>query len=658
MSNRLTKQPAITYLGGTPSIPPRPAYCTLEVEFVQRVEDNLALTLYYYNRGMGKVRSNTDITDPNFFRQVAQSILGSVGMGVYEPQYEYVCYPATPGQAGSPGSVSVDSQPGWNSGGRSRQSIGSKGYVQFQVAPKAVAVVCGLSTVSDDQSPGNASHAFYITQGNAYVMEQGVTVATVVGIDLATSPVFKISRDGGQVNYEVGPYRYSSSLSLGTAPAFLDATLYAAGDYVENPLLANLVSASGRGDFGFEGLINRRARGTGRFGFTAVAQALGGSERFARGTDRFGFSATTGVLLTHNPQPVGTFGFQAQAFPALDRVDARYAGWASSCGDLSDLNGARGGVNAGYGTWRGEALGNTPQVIAGGANMVYAGMHGSGVLYVGATGGAEVSYGDWITSSADRPIASVNASWGPYTTIAYESPYAPGIVQHSHAILLYDSVLTDTLLYLQFDSTLQLLGEVDAQFEFAADMAELVMFSDSVDLMSELELLLRERLILDTALPGSGPDGLQYAVNLQTGAISRYDGFDFYATLDLGDRVLGAGPDGFYELARGLGNDGQPLSGVVDFGEDDYDSVAKKHLEAVYIGVSLDGGYLILKAEDQDGRTRTYKVQNYRNYPRARMAQGQTSRSWGLRLLLQEVTDAELEQLEVVYSNTSRRWTR
>lgn len=654
MANRLSKQPAITYTEATPPIPYQPAYCVWEPTFVQRVDENLAMTLAFYNRAAGKPRSNIKISpqDSEYFRSIGERILG-FGMGNYTAVYELVCFPERIGSPGVAPTRTIDQQLGWNSGGRSRRSVGVDGYASFQMAPRGVGIVCGLSTTGDNQLPSNASHAFYLNQGNLYIMENGVIVTPVTGVVPTTSPVLKIVRDGTQITYQAGTFQYTSLLSMSpTLPAYLDVSLYAAGDFVENPVIANMQPATATGTMGFNALFNSRPRATATMGFDGFANALVGNQRNSTATATMGFGGTADALITHNPTATAMMGFGGFANYADERVDSQYAAWASLSGDRSV-----GVINQRYAAWGSESTGNTPVVLAGGVDSMFTGLTSNSILLVGEIGGADMSYSRWASIAANKPVGAVQNNYSAWSSDSFEYFFDEAIIQLSHGVLFSDEVSLDTTLYILFNSVLELTANVTVEVQFDGDMAELLMFSDSYNVLSELELLLRERLLLDTSIPGTGPEGIQYAVNTQTGALTRYDGFDFYATVSLPDRVLGAGPLGFYELARGEGNDGEAFSAFADLGQDAYGSLAKKHMDAVYVEVAHDG-QVYVQVEDDNGVYRTYRVNNYRNYPRAQIGKGKTSREWGLLLRLEEVTDAELNSLEVVFAQATRRWTR
>ncbi|MET3512741.1 hypothetical protein ABIC63_000506 [Pseudacidovorax sp. 1753] len=144
---------------------------------------------------------------------------------IYGTGYEYV----------------VDPNVGWNAGGRSIAFIDGDGFVQFKVAASVSGVIAGLcSSPAPADYPGiNIDHAFYLTRGTARVMEAGILKAVVGYYQSGT--VFKIAREEGVVRYLIDESEVYVSPTPSSGVAWLEASLYAAGDRVQDP---SIVAAS------------------------------------------------------------------------------------------------------------------------------------------------------------------------------------------------------------------------------------------------------------------------------------------------------------------------------------------------------------------------------------------------------------------------------
>lgn len=170
------------------------------------------------------------------------TVEGLTGTWLCDRQMVRVDYPARPGGTEVVPVTRADSNLGWNSGARSIGVLFANAWAEFKVRQSVVGVICGLN--SDDGAPeyrGNlVDFGFYCFRGQALVMENGVVKATAGAYTDAT--VFRVERTGTSVAYKVdGVTKYTNS-AAGTAPVWLEASMYSAGDEVFDPVL-NQVSA-------------------------------------------------------------------------------------------------------------------------------------------------------------------------------------------------------------------------------------------------------------------------------------------------------------------------------------------------------------------------------------------------------------------------------
>lgn len=170
------------------------------------------------------------------------TVEGLTGTWLCDRQMVRVDYPARLGGTEVVPVTRADSNLGWNSGARSIGVLFANGWTEFKVRQSVVAVICGLN--SDDGAPeyrGNLiDFGFYCFRGQALVMENGVVKATAGAYTDAS--VFRIERTGTSVVYKVGGVTKYTDSAAGTAPVWLEASMYAAGDEVFDPVL-NQVSA-------------------------------------------------------------------------------------------------------------------------------------------------------------------------------------------------------------------------------------------------------------------------------------------------------------------------------------------------------------------------------------------------------------------------------
>lgn len=145
--------------------------------------------------------------------------------------------------AAVPLTVVVNKNEGWNAGARSAQTMAGDGAAQFSVAHSTVGAVVGLNT----QTPPaydyhEVEHGFYFVNGLFSVIERGVERMARQGF--ASTDVFMVARTGSQVRYFRGTTLVYTSLVASVGTAFLDATLYTAGDEIDAASIADAIPAA------------------------------------------------------------------------------------------------------------------------------------------------------------------------------------------------------------------------------------------------------------------------------------------------------------------------------------------------------------------------------------------------------------------------------
>ncbi len=105
-----------------------------------------------------------------------------------------------------------------------------------------------------------------------------------------------------------------------------------------------------------------------------------------------------------------------------------------------------------------------------------------------------------------------------------------------------------------------------------------------------------------------GVDQETWAMNLETGGVTFYEGFDFNSYAKIGGRYYGCTDDGIYQLDGDTDN-GEPIRAMVSFGKQNFGTSALKRITNAYVGVSGQGR-LFLKVL-AEGREYTYAQRGY-----------------------------------------------
>lgn len=601
MANRLKKLADARYTPGTPGQPYVPAYCVLVPYQVPGYQPGTAV-LVQDDDGQVEIFYST---------------------GPYVPprtEYREACFPAQPYIAATPPTVTYTSINGWNGGARSIDQMDGDGYIEFQVNSAPAAVVVGLSDIDDSPLPSEQSHALYIHGAVVDVMEAGVIVHTS-SVSHTYANVYRIERRGLTVTYSSGVWSYTSAAPVAGA-LFVDASIYASGDFVDNPVIAALgntgTAAGSLGvmfGHGYEG---------------AYAEAYGALAAM---------SGSAGVIELNE----GAGTLQALTGVASDYVYT-YGG-----GDLRALTGTGDG---GY-----------PEVsILYGAGIM-APMIGAAVGFTGEVG----------TVVATLPKLSGWASEGPYAeaagTLAAMQGYADSGWPVPNEKFVQEVLLTGDFYLPSNPASGSITDGLEITDEFAYNLSvddviyDALALADSLTVEQAIEALLESSLLLGNDLSGAlrlelpggviSGEPLQYAVNVLTGAITTYSGFGFTGFARCGQELYGCKADGVYHMRRG-DDAGALIQGHIDFGTTDFGSTGVKSVESVYLGVATDG-QIVARLVADDGDERQYRVVQRGPIMRAVTAKGVGGRMWNVALEIIDASEFELDVLEVQVG-ISRRW--
>lgn len=105
-----------------------------------------------------------------------------------------------------------------------------------------------------------------------------------------------------------------------------------------------------------------------------------------------------------------------------------------------------------------------------------------------------------------------------------------------------------------------------------------------------------------------GVDHETWAMNLDTGSVTFYEGFSFNSFAKIGANYFGCKADGIYQL-DGDTDAGAPIRSMVSFGKQNFGTSALKRVTNAYVGVSGQGR-LFLKVL-AEGREYTYAQRGY-----------------------------------------------
>lgn len=614
-ANVLKKTIKQTYIPGAPGIPARPGRPGTPARTVTVTETACGYRPINSSEQSGSFVKNEKggYSDRAVWVPSGESRGGSA--------YEYACAKVTrqqtiPGDPGIPAQPAVpalaskveqDFNLGWNARGRSRAEFPSGVRATFKADRTVTGAVVGLNTRYSVTGYADIKFAFYLSHGIAKVMEAGAVQATVG--PFASGAEFRVERANGKVTYFIDGAQVWQS-NNDAAPMFLDAALYTGGDSVYDPSIAPLSS----GIASFEPL--QAAGSDAPYCYAALSlhpMAGGGSE----------IRRSVGVF-----EPLRAMG-----------GDYAYGGAICTLQPLEGLGAA-------------EAL-RPSLAICDGVLPLLTGV-GSGLS--GTIGGSTSQFEPLLGIASDRPYGAVSAAFEPMYGYGRELDDAERslivMFSGSHVrsemepagvlVLTFTSSMTAaSLITFDYRSYLEVFSSASVDTPFAA--ASYV----------ALEII---STATSTALYGMlGSPSDVWVVNVDTGATSRYEAFDFNSFAEIDGHYFGCRADGIYEL-EGDTDDGDPIRAMVSFGKQDFGTSALKRITNAYVGVSSTGK-LVLKVI-ADGAEYDYVARDSSEYMQTQRfdtGRGLRLNQLEFELYNQDGDDFELSSVEFAVLTTERR---
>lgn len=662
MTNLLRKVPSVTYRPGIPAVPGVPAYCVQEPVFsdYSAYVDSLKMAVrltesaarqrvgssYYGKLGNSNTYGlkSVDITD--FGRLFFGPTSGNAVPVVVG--YRLVCYPAVKGKPGTPPSSTYSAQTGWNGGGISIGGFSGDGYAEFVIGPGSIGVVVGISTGPDTNSPSDCSHAFFGAYGALDIFERGASVFSVPG-GYSSGPVLRIARTAGAVSYFVNGAQVYSSATSSAGYARIDASLYVAGDYVDRPKIGAARKGAASVSVGVTAAIDARPRARAMVGVSATARGRAGSQYRSAASTRTGVTATALGHANHRSQAESQVGVSALAQPATNRVTVKVPRFSVLAAEASYAF-----VEASYtGSYQVEAAGGFPTVEFSGAFALVPPFSVASYAPAGGVGSVEVEWPRPVCICADGAYAQVDSSHGgDYFSQSYEPWLSHDAIEFNEGVLITSGMSIFAALEAVFSSVVQVgdLATVEIELLDGFEWFESILLHSDFQEISDSYADFVSMVAVSTQSDAPMREGIQYATNIDTGAITRYSGFGMMAMMVSQGATYGVGKDGVYRL----GGVGDPIDLFVDFGGSDYGTTQSKIVDSLYFGLATDGSVVaFLKADD--GTEQAYQVVSRQPMMRAMTAKGRNGRTWRLGLKISEATRAELDAVEVSVGVSTRR---
>jgi hypothetical protein len=272
---------------------------------------------------------------------------------------------------------------------------------------------------------------------------------------------------------------------------------------------------------------------------------------------------------------------------------------------------------------------------------------GVGAINVDTPINAKLSDPEYSYMAGD--VASVVASGVEYDEAA-------GTTTAAELVVPLDFYTFEPSIFATYTDTVQVGDTIDVLIAIDAALADYLALSDSTSVALVIEALVSAGIRFTDNASLAQRYVLQYATDVMTGAVTRFQGFDFSGFVYTGERTYGWKKDGLF-LVDGYQDAGQPISALVEFAANDLGNMDRKSLDAIYFGVDTDG-QMYVRLTDDYGYENQYRVVSRNNDYRAVPARGLASRFWRAQLQIVDASMVELNHIEWVSGTSGRRTKR
>lgn len=526
------------------------------------------------------------------------------GVWVWTPATKPI--PPTPAIEAEPATIFTDFNVGWNSRAESVAVVEGLGRFDFQVSPSSVGVVVGIGG-QRGLPHFMLEHAFYFSRATVVVMEKGVKLGPTRGF--TGEDVFSLARVPDGVMYLINDEEVWFTPSSTMRPSILQAALYVSGDMVFN---ASVSTVSG--------------------GRTSLPNLFG-----------IGFEKEYGTSSTFLPQLICEgrdfdISVHASLSPLTSLGSDTPIGSAITA--LSPLTGT------GYGS--AEELGYALSATSLAYLQSY--LTGRSVKIV-------------RSNCTLLPITGLGSDREYAASISYIEElegfalsYAEGDVHMTSLGEAFTEVFGSSLISVLMSSTGQVTGAISFDLLMDAELSSTGQASTTFDLDSAIEATILSVISARTSLGMGSAGDTCWVVNADTGASSRYEGFEFNSFATLDGQLYATREDGLYRV--GADDDaGEPIRAMISLGRQTFGSTHLKGLTAAYLGVSSTDT-MYLKVVVNGGNEYIYRARRndeFMKTQRIDTGKGLRANYFDFEIYNSDGSDFELDSVEFAPVQLSRR---
>lgn len=529
------------------------------------------------------------------------------------------CYSAIPPTPSVPSQESIKPMTGWNTGAISNQSFTSNCEFSFNVATNPIGVICGLTNHTTTRNYYSVKHGFLFKvrddngECECFIIEAGKIIQQVYTY-LYYMPRFTIRIIEDIAYYLVDEQPVYSSKNTIKGNIHAAAILYLLNDYVIYPEFKSLANKAN-----LALPLNIHASNlTGNYLNIAI-------KPFKLELDR-GNTITMGLdqldLLTFNKEE-GRVKLPLKQLAITSESDHAPSINVSTITIVLDSF----YLEPMYAPINGVATVNVPIEL----NLGY--------------------------TTDQNYLASLALSLPALELSTKSQPEPADQVEHNEYLIVNDLTNTDNAYLIIFSEDITVNSFIDIGLILNLTIDEQLQIDDNLSFSGLLTLLIQEQIkIVSNASQPKERTNYQYAVNAANFALSLYENFDFIGFANCNGITYAIKTDGLYRLTGSTDN-GELINAEIDLGAKDWGMPNIKRVSSAYLGIRSDGD-VYLKVVVDDKHTNVYRFEDSQSQRRTFMSKGVNGRYWRMKLVLENVSFAEIDSLEFEVGLSQRRIRR
>lgn len=505
---------------------------------------------------------------------------------------------------------------GWNAGTRSIKSMVGDAMMSFN-ALKPVGAVVGFNNTDSYGNYANITQAWVFANNVAQIFING-KLAYNAGA-YASTDVFAIRRVRGNVEFlKNGVNQIVFFPIIGTSPPlnttngmtgtiFLDTSLFAGGDSIDNPVYTDLSTVS------------------------AIAQpmrSVGGGVTYRYANTRMRLMTCSSGVLSRVTSVSATMRTQASNYKL---------GQGIAVGKKLTVSSFTAIPAAAYGL-------GVPAYAICGVNFVQPTTWATGLTgQIGQVLNSRML--PMRTRGGKIPQSTVQASGATMTS--YASAFDGPLVGRMGTLnIVQENWVAANYLVVTMTSAGAFTSAFSYGFQILATLLSQLTTTTSMPVQAVLLATMNSILKAGFTTPITGDANQVWVINTDTMAVSMYEAFPFNSFARVGQQSYGAKTDGVY-LLEGDNDQGTAITASINMGRQNFGSLSMKKMPNLYVGVSSTG-LMILKVTTPQGAY-FYTAKNSSSdmkVQRVDVGKGLRAAYYQLELFNQAGADFSLDEIE------------